>query len=248
MTGVSFCIITGGDNDNGIREIINSIEVLEIPNYEVIVVGGESTTLELNERVKHIPFDENVYAHITLHGAPGRWTTRKKNLAGQASQYEICVVFHDYIVFDPNWYKELLAFGPHWDVLVNQCQLIDGSRGDGWRIDRHPLLPRWAMVPYDMEDLVQYMMIQGNFFMIKREWFLENPFDEKLLWGMEEDAEWSRRVVPKSHIRCNPKCIIRYNKERPFDYRPYQQDLLNYEHVFATLRACRMDHFKLCRE
>jgi hypothetical protein len=249
MNGISFIITTSGTNDDAVTQVNNSIHALGIPNYEIILVGGLTCNL-LSEKVKHVPFDETVKEHIVLHGHKGRWTTRKKNLGVQAAQYDIVVVMHDYIKFYPDWWREFEKFGTHWDICVHQCLLSNGVRADGWRIDRHPLLPRWAMVPYDMIDLAQYMGIQGNYVCIKRDRYLETPLNEDLLWGEEEEMEWSRRIVPISHIQCNPKCIVQYTKPRPDDpnHSVDYQTMLNHEHVFAALRQGRMDNFKLCRD
>jgi len=250
MTSISFCITTSGTNDDGIRNVISNIESLGIPEYEIIYCGGFTTTIEQTDKIKHVPFDENSKAHVTLHGHTGRWTTKKKNLCVEAAKNEIVVVMHDYIFFHPTWWQEFKAFGTHWDVCVHQCLLSNGVRADGWRIDRHPMLPRWSMVPYDMEDLVQYMGLQGNYNVVKRERWLETPLNEDLLWGEEEEMEWSRRIVPISHIRCNPKCIVQYNKPRPDDHNHSvdYQTMLNNEHIFNQLRACRMENFKLVRD
>jgi len=250
MNGISFCITTSGTNDYGVQQVIDSIRALHIPNYEVIYCGGLTTSIPQSDTVKHLPFDESVKAHVILHGHPGRWTTRKKNLSVAAARYDIVVVIHDYIVFHPNWWEAFQAFGTHWDICVHQCLLSNGVRADGWRVDRHPMLPRWAMVPYDMEDLVQYMGLQGNYNVVKRDRWLETPLNEDILWGEEEEMEWSRRIVPKSHIRCNPKCIVQYTKPRPDDanHSVDLQTMINNEHIFNMLRACKMENFKLCRD
>lgn len=53
----TFGIVTGGGCDERIREIISSIEQLEIPNYEVLVVGPTSVR---GGNITTIPFDETV--------------------------------------------------------------------------------------------------------------------------------------------------------------------------------------------
>jgi len=248
MTGVSFCITTSGTNDSELKTVIDSIVALNIPNYEVIFIGGDSTTIETNDKIKHIPFDENQKAHVMVGGMPGRWTTRKKNLAVQASQYEVCVVQHDHTTFDPDWWIEFEKFGTYWDICIHQHLQINGARGSGWRVDRHPLLPRGCMIPYDLNDFVDYMPIQGNYVCIKREKYLEEPMDENRLWGQAEDTEWSTRIVPKFHIRCNPKCIIRNTKAYPWDHRHLVVDMPEMESMnslFDALRSCLVKNIKL---
>jgi hypothetical protein len=249
MTSISFVIVTSGKNDSAVRQVLDSIEALNIPDYEAVVIGGESTTLELGPNSRHVPFDENSKAHLTVHGRPGAWTTRKKNLGVKAAQKDIAIVMHDYILFDPSWWIEFVKFGTHWDLCVHQSRCANGARGDGWRIDQHPMLPRYAMVPYDMTDLSQYMAIQGNYVCIKRNRYLEEPMNENLLWGEEEDMEWSKRIVPKSHIQCNPNCFIHYSKPRPDDPNHWidYQTMLNNKHIFDQLRACRVENYQLVR-
>jgi hypothetical protein len=252
MTSISFCICTGGNNDVSIQQIVDSIIALAIPIYEIIIVGGETTSIPLNGLVKHIPFDESSKADKIVCGEPGRWVTRKKNAAARMAQHEICVIFNDYIVFDPNWWIEFQKFGIHWDICVHQCLVYRGFRGDGWRIDKYPGLPRCCMVPYDMYDLSPYMAIQGNYVVIKRQHFLTDPFDEERLWGEEEDMEWSRRIVPKSRIVCNPNCIVRYNKDRGYtDDRHEQIDIpqmVDHAWLFNSLRDCRIENYKVAQE
>ena len=81
----SFGIITNGDNDNYINQIIDSIEVQNIPNYEIIIVGATKVS-RVNTTI--IPFDESVKA---------MWITKKKNLITLNAKYENLVFLHDYI-------------------------------------------------------------------------------------------------------------------------------------------------------
>lgn len=251
MNGISFCIITSGKEDHQLQKTIDSITALNIPQYEIVFVGGDSTTINCSDKIKWVAFDENSKSHIIVDNKPGRWITRKKNLAVENAQYDICVVIHDYILFDSNWWIEFEKFGYHWDICVHQTRNFLDARPEGFRVDWHPLLPRGIAVPYDMIDLIQYMGIQGNYQCIKRQRWLEEPLNEDLLWGQAEEMEWSRRVVPKFHIRVNPSCIVRYSKPKPCDHREATLDAeqtRSYEHVFNTLRKCRMENFVMFYE
>ena len=53
----TFGIATGGGNDSNIHLIIDSIEKLHIPNYEIIIVGGNFID---RKNTRHIVFDENI--------------------------------------------------------------------------------------------------------------------------------------------------------------------------------------------
>lgn len=250
MTSISFCIATSGTY-SGIQEVIDSIQALNIPEYEVIVVGGDSPNFKTDDFVRHIPFDENRLAPLVVNGFPAREVSRKKNIAARAAKYEVVVIMNDYIKFYPNWYEEFEKFGTHWDICVHQCLNYLGGRADGWRVENFPGLPWGCMVPYDMQDLVQYMGIQGNYHVVKREWYLAEPLDDNRLWGQEEEMEWCRRIMPKSHVVCNPNCIIQYNKPKEWDQRQCTFDVeqMNaHQHIFDIFRSCRIQNHKLNNE
>jgi glycosyltransferase involved in cell wall biosynthesis len=224
MTPISFIIPTTGTNDANLNQIIDSIEVAKIPEYEVIIVGGLETTIDRKNTI-HIPFNESL--------TPTGWISRKKNTGVLASKYDVIVVMHDYLIIDPDWYVEFEKFGLDWDICVHQTLSMnpngDGTwiRGNGWRIDQVPGYPEfpWAMqVPYDIDCFIPYMSIQGAYWCCKKNVMLDELIDEKYLWGDIEDIEWSSRVVPywlgqpnncTNKIVSNPKCISRTIKLKP---------------------------------
>ena len=72
----SYGSITNGDNDNYINQIIDSIEIQNIPKYEIIIVGN-TTVSRINTTI--VPFDESVKS---------MWITKKKNLITLNAKYE----------------------------------------------------------------------------------------------------------------------------------------------------------------
>ena len=249
MIGVSFIITTGGTNDQMVSTVIDSIEAENLDQYEIIIVGGNTTTVD-RRHTRHIPFDESVKAHITLHGYPGRWTTRKKNLGIDAAKYDIVIPMHDYIKINPGWKQGFLNYGVDWDICNHQCILSNGVRADGWRINQFPGLPRYCMIPYDIDIFVPYMMIQGNYWAAKKSTMLRHPLDENLLWGMEEDAEWSRRVIPSCKVKMNANCIVQYLKPRPDDpnHSIDVNTMNSLEQHWNAMRFMQTKYYKLCRE
>jgi hypothetical protein len=224
MTGISFIVVTGGSNEETLDKIIDSIEVQNIPEYEIIVIGGHTLALERKNLV-HIPFDESV--------TPKAWLTRKKNTGVLASKYDILVIMHDYMVFDENWYSEFEKFGLDWDICVHQSLAfdprgeVDFVRGNGWRLGPIPQYPEfpWAMqVPYDIDQLTSYMGINGSYWCCKKSVMLDEMLDESKLAGEDDDTEWCYRVVPffmgvpnnsTNKIVANPNCITRNLKMKP---------------------------------
>ena len=63
----TFGIITTSSNKNRVLNIIQSIENENIPNYEIIIIGGDKIE---GRNVKHIEFDETIKK---------MWITKKKN-------------------------------------------------------------------------------------------------------------------------------------------------------------------------
>jgi hypothetical protein len=222
MTGISFIMPTAGTDDANLNSIIDTIDALRIPNYEVIVVGGLTTTLNRNH-TQHIPFDEAAH--------PRPITSIKKMMGVRASQYDINVIFHDYHVFDPDWYEEFEKFGTDWNICVQQTFSLpeQGSvRCNGWRAGPIPgypeILPNMT-IPWDIDCFIPYMAIQGSYWVAKRQTMIDFPINESLYSGQEEDIEWSSRIVPGwlgqkpdqtgVKIVSNPHCITRFNKFKP---------------------------------
>ena len=237
-TDISFCIVTSGNDDILVQRCIDNIAALNIPQYEIVYCGGQTTTIQQTENIKHIPFDETINR---------RWITRKKNMCVQAAYYEICVVMHDYILFDKNWYIEFQQFGTRWDICVHQTLSLDGNRTSGWRIHKYPGLPLNCMIPYDIEGLEQFMPIQGNYCCIKKTRYLEDPQNEEYIGYVPSDMEWSRRIVPTSSIRCNPNSIIYEGKKlNPQDIVAAKQawnESLQFDQTFQSLRNCRISNW-----
>ena len=98
----TFGIITTRHTSLFLQNIINSIVELDIPNYEVLVVGGlESGEIVRNDNLTVIPFDESKKL---------MWITKKKNIITENAKYENVVYLHDYITFHNNWYDGFLKY------------------------------------------------------------------------------------------------------------------------------------------
>jgi hypothetical protein len=219
MFGISFVIVTSGNNDVGVNQVIDSIESQQMSNYEIILVGGRENRIK-RQNLIHIPFNEN------LTQLP--WLTRKKNIGVHISQYDIVIVMHDYYVLDSNWYYEFEKFGTDWDICVHQNLTIEtqgNTRINGWRtgeIPGYPEITYGAFIPFDIDCFIPYMAIQGSYVVCKKHVLLAQPFNEGLYYTQSEDIEWSSRVVPcwmgqnpaqeGFKIVANSNCITRCNK------------------------------------
>jgi hypothetical protein len=204
----TFGIITNLDGDEYLEKIIESIEVLKIPNYEILIVG--ETKLKHN-KITIISFDETKKRN---------WITRKKNLSAQFANYENIVFLHNYVYFEETWYEEFLKFGNDFDVCMNQIINYDNTRFRDWLIWMHNDIEidhiltenLELMIPYDSTHLTKYMFISGTYWVAKKDFSLKYPQDETLCWNQEEDVAWSKIVREHTTFKFNPKSIVRLLK------------------------------------
>jgi hypothetical protein len=199
----SFCITTDYSDINRLNEVIESIHDLDIPFYEINVIGGRDSHKE-TYYVSYIYFNEKE--------KPG-WITRKKNILANYSKYDNLVYLHDYYLFDKDWYKSFKKFGDDWDICSNQQLLITGQRHfTDWVTWDDPLFPRYSALPYDEWSRTRHMYISGGYFLVKKHVAMNNPFNEELMHGQAEDVEWSLRVRDKYIMKCNGDAVVKHNK------------------------------------
>lgn len=205
----TFGIITGGSNNHReslnsqevvdrIHKIIKSIELQNIPHYEIIIVGGADIYNNFTN-IKHISFDEN---------QKQGWITKKKNLITQNAVYDNLVIMHDYIEFEPEWYKGFLKFGNDWDICMNVVNNIEGGRWIDW-LSNHGNYH--TLIPYDTKDKTMY--VSGAYWVAKKSFMEEYPLNEKLLWGEGEDIEWSNRWINKKTYKMNTNSSVKCCKK-----------------------------------
>ena len=87
----TFGIITVYEDKQRLQEIIESIRNLNIPEYEILFVGGGDSSEIDGEDIRKIYFDESIKE---------RWITKKKNILVKEAKYENIVLMHDYHIFD----------------------------------------------------------------------------------------------------------------------------------------------------
>lgn len=199
----SFCITTDYSDINRLNEVMESIHDLNIPFYEINVIGGKDS-YDDGHYVSYIYFNENVKSG---------WITRKKNILANYSKYDNLVYLHDYYVFDSDWYKSFKDFGDDWDICSNQQLLITGKRHfTDWVTWDDPVFPRYTALPYDEWSRTKHMYVSGGYFLVKKHVAMNNPFNEDLTHGQAEDVEWSLRVRNKCVMKCNGNAIVKHNK------------------------------------
>ena len=186
----TFGIITGGGADANLHVIIESIRALKIPNYEIIIIGQTS---HQGPDIINISFDES---------QKRAWITRKKNIICQQAQYENIVLFHDYITFDPDWYKGFLEYGNNFMICVTKMETPSRRRFRDYTIFGEHMPPPFcsrSLISYDATPETQALLapltyVSGSYYVIKKYIALKFPLNEKLLWCQCEDLEFTVRL------------------------------------------------------
>jgi hypothetical protein len=181
-----------------IFEIIKSIENMNIPKnkFEIILIGHNNLFRDIEkDNLRIIFFDETL---------KDKWITRKKNILFDSAKFENCVIIHDYISFDIDWYKGFLKFENNWNVAM--CQLR--TKGDirwrdwvlGWDQSAPYLLEHKGIILHknrllysDTDYIHTNMYISGSVIIGKTDYLRSNKLNEDLIWGQGEDDEWSRK-------------------------------------------------------
>ncbi len=184
----TFGIVTTPSSCEYLQLIVDSIESEHIPNFQIIIIGGNES---YNDGIiQTIPFNESIN--------PG-WVTKKKNLITQHAKYENIVYMHDYMILLPGWYDGFLKFGETFTTCMTRIINADGSRYRDWCLykpDTDPLgIPDpQLMLPYKFKNLSHLMYISGAYWVSKKTISEKYPQNEEKMWGDSEDIEWSLRA------------------------------------------------------
>ena len=202
----SFLICSINSNKEYHKTIIESIESQNIPNYEIISIGCEIPG------ARFIEFDETIR---------NGWITKKKNILAKEAKYDNLVLMHDYIMLNHNWYENYKYF-EDFNVCMNPIFNYDYSRFRDWclwalDVDKY-LYNREFLLPYQEKSLSKLMYISGAYFLVKKQFILDNPLNEDLLWGESEDVEWSKRVREITEFKINTQSSVRLLKQKWMDF------------------------------
>ena len=207
----TFGIITGGNADDNIQNIVDSIRIQRIPNYEIIIVG--KTNIK-GKDITTIPFDETI---------KNIWHTKKKNLVIRFAKYENVVLTYDYIKLEKGWYEGFLKFGNTFNICVNRMIDVHSKR-----FRDHVLFDRFLddrfrgtlLLPYGAKltpAVSKLLYISGGYCVIKKDIGLKYPLREELHWGHGEDVIHSHTLSADGILlECNPFSTVALIKEKYF--------------------------------
>src|ERR1700722_8979325 len=194
-------------------ETVKTIRNLNIPRYEVVIVGTKNMVQHYfnDPLVKIIDFNENIKP---------MWITKKDNLITQNATYDNIVYTHDYFIYDINWYQGWKEFGDNYHACMNKIINIDGSRFRDWCIYDHWEIPefknaaqyagfnrpaRECLIPYNEMELQRFQYFSGAYWVAKKSIMQEIPLNENLVWGQGEDLIWAAQYRQKYKFSLNTK-------------------------------------------
>ena len=221
----TFGIITNADNgaNEHLKKSIASIVELNIPKYEIIIVGNKihlenEIIISSNDNIHVIDFDESIRP---------LWISKKKNLITEKAKYENIVYLHDYISFDLNWYEGFKIFGDVFKACMTKIVNADGQRYRDWVIfpwfscygddfikgskelwNYSGIQNNESLIPYDENNFNRHQYFSGAYWVAKKEIMQEIPLDESLLWGNGEDCIWSSSFSKKYEFSMNPHSSV----------------------------------------
>lgn len=218
----SFGILTMGNKNDVVDEMIESIQKQKIPNYEIIVCGTYKDVSDSHIRV--VAFDENV--------KPG-WITRKKNMICDLAKYENIVIMHDRIALMDDWFKGMKKYGNNFNVISCK-QEWKGERAFDWITTGYPYedqRSRWYLKGFmEYSDWDPWVYIDGGVIILKKYCWVEVGWNENLFWKQDEDLRLS-------HDQTRNGQMIRFN--------PYSEfKILSFRHKISKLRM-RFNKHKL---
>jgi FkbM family methyltransferase len=199
VDGLSFGVITNGQRDSHMLELVQSVitarNPLNIP-IEILVCGPTSTVDFLCRHgleVRHIPEPEDFRSL--------GWITRKKNLLVKVASQPISIIAHDRYQFPAAFIEQLHEFGGDFDVLVCRQTMQDGRRFPDWVA----LGADWSWTSPSMlgyGDWSRHLYINGGLMIARTAMLKKVPWNELLFWNQAEDVELTRRlqaagVVPR---------------------------------------------------
>ncbi|MBI2268238.1 MAG: hypothetical protein HYU80_02180 [Candidatus Blackburnbacteria bacterium] len=180
----TFGMITKGERNEWIEEIIQAIHKQKVPQYEIIVCGTYHGRKERN--FIYIPFKER---------DDKGWITKKKNLIVRQARYENLCILHDRIVLGDDWFKGVKKYGNCFELMCVK-QTLRGSSlrtGDWITYGGSTLDMPYGISKLDYEDWDEYVYVGGMLTILKKHIALEAPWDETRYWGEFEDVELTFR-------------------------------------------------------
>lgn len=183
----SFGIITNGQKNEQVSNLINSIIRQNIPNYEILVCGEFNYT-DCDQHpivaIENVILEDDIRAPITV----------KKNKIAKKAKYQNLMIMHDRYLLPDDWFLNMKKYGNYYDLMTMPNIGPSGGRVNDWG--------QYRGKPSSIFNKINYLLkysewsndwfSQGGLLIIKKSLYLDNMLDESLHWDEMEDIAWSQ--------------------------------------------------------
>ena len=177
--GWSFLIITNGKRPRKLLREIESIRLLRIPEFEILV-GGEPPP----------DLPEGVGAVLAIDAARNGRLGEMRNALTSVAKYSRLVIVDDDFIFHTDFYTGLLRFGDNWEALSVRILNPDGSRFWDWATVDGPR--GQILLGYDETDPWHY--VTGGLIILKSSVSERVKWNNNLGFYQAEDVNFSRSL------------------------------------------------------
>lgn len=167
---VSFIIITNNQKKDELNFQIKSIRNLNIPKYEIILVGIIDDKYKNNNDIKWIEDKFNAE-----RGSLGGMRNNACNIA----KYENLVISDDDMLFMENWYENFENINNDFDIITPRVKLPDGTRFWDHACYMSPQKGHIMLNPEEDDDYLY--MSGGQSWIIKKNVWNQVKWDEEFL-------------------------------------------------------------------
>lgn len=209
----SICVVSGGNNENKLEKVIQSVAQAELDEVELLIIGPKPK-ITLPDFARHIDFVESQVD-------PRFPIVEKKNLCAKLAKFDNLLIIHDRFFLTPSWTQAIKMLRTDWDVLVFPVEISDRPELSlqDWCAYSNPIAKNrgsdrlfryFETYPFNYENLRHHsldsneyddgVMSCGGSFAVRRQVLLDTPIDQRLRWAEIEDGDWSERLIAAGYI------------------------------------------------
>jgi glycosyltransferase involved in cell wall biosynthesis len=197
--GLSFCIITDGQEPDKLRREIESIRAQGAAACEILLGGAVP---EGFNDVRCIPM-----AEAARNGRLGYM----RNRLVEQTRYSVIVVTDDDMIFHPGFSKGIMEYPGDYDVLCVRILNIDGTRFWDWAVYGSP--SGHHLIDYAASD--PFVYVTGGMCVMKSYVPRFARWSDSLGFYQFEDIEYSRKINAQGlRIRFCKESAVTHNDDR----------------------------------
>lgn len=185
----TFGIVSGGQQNDWVRELINSITDQVIENHEILICGPTPFD-ETNRQPDSVKILDDYFPSKDIR-APIAF--KKNKIISEAKFNNICIL-HDRYLLPSEWHIKMKDYGNYFDALCLKNLNSEGKRFSvDWMKFGYPVNSRFRLnraLTYN--EWHPDAIIPGGVMIFKKHLIEKNLFDERLFWDELEDMQISK--------------------------------------------------------